>query len=159
MRYRAQLEHSPIGAIGLEADDTSLLAVHFLPHQAVVAANETDAPILLEAIQQLQQYFDGSRQQFSLPLRFKGTAFQQQVWQQLLRIPYGSTCSYGDIAKALGNPGAARAVGMANNQNPLPIVIPCHRVIGHNGKLVGFGGGIAIKQKLLQLEQQQQSLF
>ena len=102
--------------------------------------------------QQLQEYFDGKRRDFDLPLSPQGTDFQRQVWQQLQTIPYGKTCSYGDLAKAIERPKAVRAVGAANGQNPIPVIIPCHRVIGSNGKLTGFGGGLDVKEQLLRLE-------
>ena len=105
-----------------------------------------------EAARQLTAYFQGQLRNFSLPLQPKGTTFQRSVWEQLQRIPYGQTCSYGDIARACGNPKASRAVGMANNRNPISIIIPCHRVIGADGKLVGYGGGLDIKIRLLELE-------
>ena len=101
---------------------------------------------------QLDEYFTGERKIFDLDLAPCGTDFQMRVWDELLKIPYGETRSYGDIAMKLGNPGAARAVGAANGRNPLPIVIPCHRVIGSNGSMTGFGGGIKTKEFLLQLE-------
>lgn len=106
-----------------------------------------------DADAQLAEYFDGQRHSFDLPLAADGTQFQQRVWTQLSLIPFGQTRSYGDIATALGQPGASRAVGMANNANPLPIVVPCHRVIGADGSLVGFGGGLPIKRWLLDHEQ------
>ena len=102
--------------------------------------------------QQLQEYFDGKRRDFNLSLSPQGTEFQRQVWQQLQTIPYGKTCSYGDLAKAIERPKAVRAVGAANGQNPIPVIIPCHRVIGSNGKLTGFGGGLDVKEQLLRLE-------
>jgi methylated-DNA-[protein]-cysteine S-methyltransferase len=101
---------------------------------------------------QLDEYFSGQRQRFELPLAAMGTGFQRRVWQALQAIPYGQTRSYQAIAEAIGKPAACRAVGMANHRNPLPVVIPCHRVIGKNGKLVGFGGGLPVKQQLLALE-------
>lgn len=107
-----------------------------------------------DAISQLTAYFAGRLTEFSLALSPKGTDFQQRVWQELTRIPYGQTISYGELAARIGNPKASRAVGMANGKNPIPIVIPCHRVIGKNGSLTGFGGGIDIKRQLLELEQQ-----
>ncbi len=101
---------------------------------------------------QLREYFAGERRSFELPLEARGTPFQQRVWRALSRIPYGQTVSYGELARRLGQPGAARAVGLANGANPLPIVWPCHRVIGSDGSLTGFGGGLAIKRRLLSLE-------
>jgi methylated-DNA-[protein]-cysteine S-methyltransferase len=105
-----------------------------------------------EVMKQLQQYFNGERYQFDLPLAPEGTSFQLEVWHALEKIPYGETISYLDLAKRIGRPAAVRAVGAANGANPLPIVIPCHRVIGHNGKLTGYGGGLEKKQYLLSME-------
>ena len=115
-----------------------------------------DSPLLTEAFRQLEEYFRGERKNFDLPLELHGTDFQRRVWQELLKIPYGETVSYKNIAERVGNPYAARAVGMANNKNPIPIIIPCHRVIGSNGKLVGYAGGLELKQKLLELEKNNQ---
>ncbi|HCY83780.1 MAG TPA: cysteine methyltransferase [Desulfobacteraceae bacterium] len=103
--------------------------------------------------QQLGEYFSGSRTRFDLDLTLSGTDFQKQVWEKLRHIPYGQTISYGELAKRVGNPKASRAVGLANGKNPIPIIIPCHRVIGKNGKLTGFGGGLDVKAYLLELEQ------
>ena len=111
-----------------------------------------ETPMIKAAYQQLQEYFTGTRKQFDFPLDLQGTEFQQKVWKALVEIPYGSTRSYGEVAAAIGQPKAARAVGMANNRNPLCVVVPCHRVIGSNGKLVGYAGGIHIKEYLLRLE-------
>jgi len=112
----------------------------------------SDAPFI-EVIRQLNAYFEGELRDFDVALAPQGTAFQQSVWLALTKIPYGSTCSYGAIAEAVGKPKASRAVGAANGQNPIPIIIPCHRVIGSTGKLTGFGGGLAAKVTLLDLEQ------
>lgn len=105
-----------------------------------------------KAYKQFQEYFSGIRKSFDLPIQMNGTIFQKKVWNELLKIPYGQTRSYKQIAQNIGNPKAVRAVGMANNKNPLPIIIPCHRVIGSSGKLVGYAGGLNIKKKLLDLE-------
>jgi methylated-DNA-[protein]-cysteine S-methyltransferase len=107
-----------------------------------------------EVERQLREYFEGKRTAFDLHLHPKGTPFQLAVWKALMKIPYGATCSYGDIAKAIGRPQAVRAVGLANGRNPLPIVVPCHRVIGADGKLVGYGGGLTVKQALLDRERE-----
>jgi methylated-DNA-[protein]-cysteine S-methyltransferase len=112
-----------------------------------------------EAIRQLQAYFAGKLTEFELPLILEGTEFQLLVWRNLQKIPYGETVSYGQLANRIGRPEAARAVGLANGSNPLPIIIPCHRVIGSNGELTGFGGGIPIKKKLLALESRQLSFL
>src|SRR5258708_10160080 len=109
-------------------------------------------PILAETERQLKEYFEGKRQDFSIPLDMRGTPFQRSVWQALLAIPFGETRSYGQIAKQLGRPNAMRAVGGANGSNPIPIVVPCHRVIGSSGKLTGFGGGLETKARLLKIE-------
>lgn len=106
------------------------------------------------AKRQLREYFQGTRTDFELPLHAKGTPFQKSVWKALTKIPYGQTRSYGEIAKAIGRPTAVRAVGLANGRNPLPIVVPCHRVIGAGGKLVGYGGGLTVKQALLDRERE-----
>jgi methylated-DNA-[protein]-cysteine S-methyltransferase len=113
----------------------------------------------LEATEQLRGYFDGKRTQFDLLLDVSGTPFQLAVWSELRKIPYGSTCSYIDIARSLGKPGAARAVGMANHENPIAIVIPCHRVVGSDGSLTGYAGGLHLKKQLLGIETQNQLLF
>jgi O-6-methylguanine DNA methyltransferase len=106
------------------------------------------------ALDQLKEYFAGTRKNFTLPLDLRGTPFQKQVWAALGQVPYGQTCSYGEIASRIGKPGSARAVGMANHNNPIPIVIPCHRIIGADGSLTGYGAGIHIKEKLLNLEKE-----
>ena len=111
-----------------------------------------ETPVIKEAFRLLSEYFSGNRKTFNLPLLLKGTDFQKQVWQALLKIPFGETRSYKQIAEAIGNPKAVRAVGMANNKNPLLIVVPCHRVIGANGKLVGYAVGLDKKEYLLRLE-------
>lgn len=142
---------SPIGVLTLVEADGALkelrLAEHAEPGEQLQAT-----PLLRQAEKELKEYFDGKRKAFTVPLKPEGTAFQQSVWKVLLDIPYGETVSYGEVAKRVGNPKAARAVGMANHQNPLAIFCPCHRVIGANGKLVGYGGGLPVKEYLLALE-------
>lgn len=120
--------------------------------------NEDKKPFK-EVIRQLKSYFAGKLKEFDVPLVLQGTDFQLLVWRRLQKIPYGETVSYGQIARELGNPEASRAVGLANGSNPIPIIVPCHRVIGSNGNLTGFGGGLPVKQKLLTLESKQKSLF
>lgn len=142
---------SPLGPLQLVSDGGELWAIHF-PDQHNGAPDTPDDPVLQGARHQLQQYFAGSRRQFELPLAPRGTAFQRQVWQALQHIPYGELRSYRDIALALGRPTASRAVGAANGRNPLPIVVPCHRVIGSNGQLTGYAGGLDLKHFLLGLE-------
>ena len=148
---------SPVGALKLVAHDQALVAVMWdnEDHKRVRLAElveDRQHPMLHKVKQQLQEYFAGQRQQFDLPLDFQGTAFQQQVWQALLSIPYGETRSYKEIAVQLGNEKAVRAVGAANGKNPISIIAPCHRVVGANGKLVGFAGGLENKDVLLKLE-------
>ena len=150
---------SPVGLLKLVAHDTALVAVLWEnedPKRVRLAELVEDKkhPILLETQKQLNEYFSGQRQVFDLPLDFEGTEFQQKVWQALLTIPFGETRSYKQIAEQLGNVKAVRAVGAANGKNPISIIAPCHRVVGANGKLVGFAGGLENKDILLKLETQ-----
>ena len=115
---------------------------------------QKETSLIKNTKQQLDEYFAGNRKQFDIPIKFKGTNFQVKVWKELLKIPYGETCSYLDIAKRIGNPKASRAVGMANNKNKIIIIVPCHRVIGSNKKLVGYACGLDVKEKLLELERE-----
>ena len=148
--------HSTIGPLEIVATETSITVINFLDTESeVVDAGQTGLPpIMTDCIAQLEAYFRGERRDFSLPLEPKGTPFQQAVWRQLLAIPYGHTVSYLDIARQIGNEKAILAVGAANGQNPIVIVIPCHRVIGSNGQLTGYGGGLWRKAWLLQHEKQ-----
>jgi methylated-DNA-[protein]-cysteine S-methyltransferase len=139
---------SPIGALHLVARGDELAAL-CLPDSPVPAARAGTGGVLALAHHQLDEYFAGDRREFELPLAPEGTAFQQRVWRALLAIRYGETCSYGHIARAIGRPAASRAVGAANGKNPIAIIIPCHRVIGANGTLTGYGGGLPTKQWLL----------
>jgi methylated-DNA-[protein]-cysteine S-methyltransferase len=142
----------------LVASAAGIRVIEFdLARPAMGKRNDTDE-LLLEAARQLRAYFAGELREFRLPLDLEGTEFQKRVWRQVQAIPYGETRSYLQIATALGSPGAVRAVGAANGANPVPIVIPCHRVIGAKGKLVGYGGGLALKKRLLELEGAQLSL-
>jgi methylated-DNA-[protein]-cysteine S-methyltransferase len=149
---------SPVGALSLRAHDGKLCGVHFgagpmaSEQDERTAPTDADAEVIARSVDQLQEYFAGRRQVFELPLAPLGTPFQLKVWQLLAEIPYGQTRSYGELAKALGDANKSRAVGMANGRNPIPIILPCHRVIGSSGALVGFGGGLAIKRALLLLE-------
>ncbi|MDM1763360.1 MULTISPECIES: methylated-DNA--[protein]-cysteine S-methyltransferase [unclassified Acinetobacter] len=148
---------SPVGVLKLVATDTALVAVLWEnedPKRVRLAEliENTQHPILLETQKQLNEYFAGQRQKFDVPLDFEGTEFQQKVWQALLTIPFGETRSYKDIAEQIGNVKAVRAVGAANGKNPISIIAPCHRVVGANGKLVGFAGGLENKNVLLKLE-------
>lgn len=153
MRYRYL--DSPLGPLLLAGEENTLHHIGFPSGKGKIlpaAAWSRDEAAFSEAAAQLQEYFRGERKHFSLPLSPTGTDFQLDVLQALQGIPWGETRSYGDIARHLGRPKAVRAVGAANGRNPLPIVIPCHRVIGANGALTGFGGGMAAKRWLLELE-------
>lgn len=139
----------PIGKMTLQERNDALIAASL---QELPEGRKQDTPLLRLAEEQLLSYFAGERRAFDLPLCMQGTPFQMQVWQALREIPYGETRSYGDIARAIGNSRACRAVGMANNKNPLLIFVPCHRVIGADGGLTGFGAGLSVKEYLLRLE-------
>jgi len=153
--YYTQLE-SPIGSLLLTLEDEHLTNICMFNQKRNVevqpdwVANDRH---FRSIARQLQEYFRGKRRQFDIPMRLQGTDFQLSVWQQLSKIPYGETATYGDIAKRIDNPKAVRAVGLANGRNPIPIIVPCHRVIGTNGKLTGFGGGLENKAILLKIEQ------
>lgn len=149
--------NSPVGTLKLVAHDQALVAVLWEnenPKRVRLAQliENKNHPVLLETQQQLNEYFQGHRTQFDLALDFAGTDFQQKVWQALLTIPFGETRSYKQIAEQIGNVKAVRAVGAANGKNPISIIAPCHRVLGANGKLVGFAGGLENKDILLKIE-------
>ncbi|GGO66424.1 methylated-DNA--[protein]-cysteine S-methyltransferase [Bowmanella pacifica] len=146
---------SPIGLVEISAVTQGIRAIKFVEKRGFEAQQ---TPLLNLATEQLAGYFDGQRQVFDLPLAAQGTSFQQQVWNALLSIPFGQTASYLDIARKIGNPAAVRAVGAANGKNPLSVVVPCHRIIGSNGTLTGYAGGLERKAWLLQHEQLQPSL-
>lgn len=141
-----------IGYLTISADEQGITDVSFGKRNPVHAVCE-ETPVIKQAVSELQEYFEGRRREFTVPLHPQGTDFQLRVWQVLRTIPYGKTWSYKQVATAAGNPNASRAVGMANNRNPIAIIIPCHRVIGANGRLVGYAGGLDVKEKLLQIEQ------
>ncbi|MXX76667.1 MAG: methylated-DNA--[protein]-cysteine S-methyltransferase [Holophagales bacterium] len=150
---------TPIGTLRLVGGEDSIDRIE-LPNRAAGAPDaawetaDGDLPAALaDTRRQLEEYFAGERQEFDLPLSAGGTEFQQRVWAELRRIPFGETISYGELAARIGKPSASRAVGAANGRNPLPVVVPCHRVIGSDGRLTGFGGGLPTKQALLDLEQ------
>ncbi len=162
---------SPVGRLFLAASERGLIALEFdarLPGQQTIRPNPRDLraeqqknrgvhfeeseSVLQAYVQQLEEYFAGHRRDFSFALDLRGTDFQLACWRALLAIPYGETRSYGDIARAVGRPHGFRAVGMANNRNPLAIVVPCHRVIASDGTLCGYGGGLEVKRRLLELE-------
>lgn len=141
---------SPIGQLTLIADNQFLREIRFGDDDCATVPHSN--AVLDKVNQQLQEYFDGKRKHFDVPLGPQGTEFQQQVWKTLLTVDFGELASYQDIANAIDNPKAVRAVGAANGRNPIPIIIPCHRIIGSNGKLTGYAGGLDIKDKLLTLE-------
>ncbi|MGA9418163.1 MAG: methylated-DNA--[protein]-cysteine S-methyltransferase [Candidatus Cybelea sp.] len=147
---------SPVGKLRLVGSDRGLVAVSWESKRSGVPRLETmedpHHPVLVEAARQLDQYFAGQRKEFELKLEFRGTDFQKRVWDELLKIPFGETRTYGEIARRLGNVNAMRAVGAANGRNPIPIIAPCHRVIGASGDLVGFGGGLEVKEYLINFE-------
>jgi methylated-DNA-[protein]-cysteine S-methyltransferase len=169
--YHVMSAPSPIGLLFLAATERGLRCVEFLDRRSikrVIASHEAEQPgaewrpsllDLAPAVDQLEAYFHGERRRFELPLDPVGTEFQRLVWTELTRIPFGETRSYGQIAAGIGQPKASRAVGLANNQNPLPIVVPCHRVVGARGDLVGYGGGLPRKKWLLHHETRFSRLF
>ena len=151
MIYRDQLS-TPLGTLTLEATDRGLSSVRFPNRTGPCAGQSPDNPTLSQAKRELTAYFAGELKQFSVPLDWQGTAFQQSVWDALRHIPYGETVSYADVARAIGRPKSARPTGGAVGANPLPIIVPCHRVIGSDQTLTGFTGGLNIKVALLELE-------
>ena len=142
------------GRMGIEEQDGFLTRI-WLPGRGEGEAQAPEPPVVREAFRQLEGYFAGTLTTFDLPLKPKGTPFMLRVWDALCQVPYGATASYKDIAVAVDSPRACRAVGLANNRNPLPIVIPCHRIVGSNGSLVGYAGGLGMKERLLELERSQ----
>jgi len=157
MTYRFTTMFSPVGELTLVASDAGLVAVLWEndePDRVRLGtmARDGDDPILTAAVQQLHAYFSGELTRFTVPLDFRGTDFQKSVWAALLTIPFGETRSYGEIARQIGRPSASRAVGAANGRNPISIIAPCHRVIGSNGALTGFAGGLEAKALLLEME-------
>jgi len=146
---------TPIGRLGITENNFAITNVDFedKSNKNNVKSEEIgETPLIKEAAKQMQEYFDGKRKTFELPISVEGTEFQKSVWKALQEIPYGETKTYKEIAIAIGNEKACRAVGMANNKNPISIIVPCHRVIGTNGKLVGYAGGLDKKEHLLEIE-------
>ena len=148
-----------IGKILIVEDENYIVRVKILNEESYTLDEKIskfvikkETPLIKKTKLELMEYFDGKRKIFDIPIKLDGTDFQVKVWKELLKLPYGEICSYLDIAKKIGNPNGARAVGMANNNNKIQIIIPCHRVIGSNKKLIGYAGGIKIKEKLLKLE-------
>jgi len=153
---------SPVGPLLLAGDSHGLRTLSFANSKRAERVHpdwKQDEAQFKEVIRQLRAYFSGKLRDFDIPLALEGTEFQLSVWHELLRIPYGETTSYGQLAKKIGNPKAMRAVGLANGMNPVAIIVPCHRVIGSDGSLTGFGGGLPTKKKLLALESAQISLL
>ena len=148
--YERLLE-SPVGPLTLQAEDGALTAILFGDRRKGLPG---DDPVLEQAVGELMEYFTGYRREFTVPVHMRGTVFQREVWAALCEIPYGATASYGDIARRIGRPRACRAVGMANHRNPVPIIVPCHRVIGSSGALTGYGGGLPVKSFLLAWEKE-----
>ena len=148
---------TPVGKLIIGEENGSITRVTWTQLPKNYLQEETE--LILKCKNQLDEYFRGERKSFDLPLVLKGTDFQKKVWSALQDIPCGETRTYGEIAKTVGNPKAARAVGMANNRNPIAIIVPCHRVVGADGKLVGYAGGMEQKEKLLQLEKTGESIL
>ncbi|MDR0337166.1 MAG: methylated-DNA--[protein]-cysteine S-methyltransferase [Planctomycetaceae bacterium] len=151
MKYLFYCE-TKIGRIGLAENGEAITNIFFRSEKAPSNTKEHSTSLLRRAARQIEEYLNGQRTEFDLPLKPEGTEFQRAVWKALLTIPYGTTKSYRDIAEQINSPKAYRAVGMANHQNPITIIIPCHRVIGSDGSLTGYGGGLKLKQQLLDLE-------
>jgi methylated-DNA-[protein]-cysteine S-methyltransferase len=138
--------------LGIAEEDGSICRIFFVTVKAPSCFVERETPLIKKAAGQIREYFEGKRKKFDLPLAPHGTEFQVKVWKALQKIPYGKTISYGELAVIVGNPKACRAVGMANNRNPIPVIIPCHRVIGKDGNLTGYAGGLELKKLLLEIE-------
>jgi methylated-DNA-[protein]-cysteine S-methyltransferase len=143
---------TPVGRLTLESDGDVLIGI-WLPNDSKIAGGTGDdaPPVLKDTVTQLEEYFAGERTEFDLPMELDGTAFQKEVWAELSRIPYGETISYGELARRVGRPKGPRAVGQANGRNPIPILVPCHRVLAGNG-IGGYGGGLPMKRALLAVE-------
>jgi len=158
--YKYQISKKFVLKLGIAEDDgcgksAGKIAISGVFLNAVNKPNgyeKKETPLINKAARQFGEYFEGKRKSFNLPLTMQGTDFQMKVWNALKKIPYGKTASYGKLAAMIGNPKACRAVGMANNRNPIAIIVPCHRVIGHDGSLTGYGGGLELKKLLLDLE-------
>jgi methylated-DNA-[protein]-cysteine S-methyltransferase len=147
---------SPVGILRIHANESGITAIEFVEPATNASAlsntQSSDHPLLAECARQLEEYFAGTRSDFALDLAAGGTEFERQVWGELVKIPFGKRCSYLEIAERLGNPGAVRAVGLANSRNPIAIIVPCHRVVGSDGSLTGYAGGLWRKQWLLEHE-------
>ena len=161
--FYTRIDDSPVGPLLLAGDHDALHVLSFgvgsRPRQIDASWQPDTKGVLKNIRKELDQYFAGRLKQFSTPVAFRGTPFQNTVWQELQRIPYGETISYLELARRIDNKKAVRAVGMANGANPIAIIVPCHRVIGSNGALTGFGGGLPTKRALLELEKGQRTLL
>lgn len=144
---------TPIGILIIEARDQAVCTISLAREDQVIPEESGNEPVLDQTKQELQEYFGGKRTAFTFAMNAEGTSFQKSVWNALLTIPFGETKSYGEIAKAVGNPKSSRAVGMACNKNPIMIAVPCHRVLGAGGAMTGYAGGVPVKEALLDLEQ------
>jgi len=154
-QYRAIRLSTPVGELILRGNDHAVCRIDLAAEgDGSVPKTRTDSPALTQAANEIREYFDGTRREFTFAMEPEGTAFQKSVWDELFKIPYGETATYGQIAMAIGNPKASRAVGMACNRNPIWIVVPCHRVVGASGSLVGYALGTGMKRALLDLEQE-----
>lgn len=142
---------TPVGRLAVATDGCAVLSI-MIANDRVSGLAQAETPVAMQTINELEEYFAGKRKEFGIPIRMNGTAFQIRVWNELLKIPHGSVTTYGEIAARIGKPGAARAVGMACNRNPLLIVVPCHRVVGQNGSLTGYVAGTDKKRMLIELE-------
>ena len=151
--------NSPVGWLEITADDNALLSVHFMNDGASKQTINEENKVIQKTKKQLAEYFAGERKKFDIPLNPSGTEFQLKVWNELLKIPYGKTISYLQLAELVESKEHTRAVGLANGKNPVAIIVPCHRVVGSDGKLTGYAGGMKNKQWLLELESQQKNLF
>jgi methylated-DNA-[protein]-cysteine S-methyltransferase len=155
MGVRHTITESPVGPLTLVADGSALIGLYFADHSRTprIPLGERDDSGFSDVITQLREYFDGARTSFSLELAPRGSAFERAVWAELVKIPYGETRTYGQLAAALGDPAGAQAVGNANGWNPISIIVPCHRVVGSSGRLTGYAGGLSRKRFLLSLEE------
>ncbi len=143
---------TPVGSVGIAEDNGAIIRLFFGGEKVPSGFETAETPLIAQAAAQLFEYFGGKRKAFSVPIALRGTDFQMAVWNALMTIPFGETRSYEDVAVMVGNPRACRAVGMANNRNPIAIIVPCHRVTGKDGGLTGYAGGLPVKEYLLQLE-------
>lgn len=153
LTVRAAASSRGLVHLSLNVEEPAFLAALARAHPGEECQADPADSVVVAARTQLTEYFEGRRRRFAIPVDLRGTAFERRVWEALRGIPYGRTCSYGELAAALGAPGAVRAVGAANGRNPIAVIVPCHRVIGADGSLRGYGGGLSLKERLLRLEE------